>query len=951
MSKNSIILLFFLFSCGLPPQEKCAEIKPLLVELTKLRDSSSLAPAKRIELLPEYETKLKECNGHFDSTHTLVLRRMGDIYDSASYFENGIELYQRSIALIEAHINDPSTKPRDLVPAYYKVSLLNHSLNRTSEKMTALDSCAFIAMRLKYIDLHCLSALYQMTEHAFHIGDYNNCITYSSLCATLALEYAEKGNANEKADGIHYAKSSLEWQVNALLALKRVDQAKKILETKVTEFSNMAQPGDIGFVYGMLGDVFLREKDYEKALAHYNRSFELLAQAPGQAGNCKATLNLIGFEIYFKYLNDKDKALQFFKKALDYPVPHKDKEDSVETLSIYSRIGNVFLNDGKYDIALQYFQKAFDQIETGINESALLQSSFDEILGGKKRGHIVTLIFNKGETYRQKYKVTRDLKDLTKAIEIFKVEDQFLERIKTDQSDAKSKLFWLSDRRKLYELAIDACYANGNMEDAFYFFERSRAVLLYDQLKEQKLISEEDLTTQAQLKKDAAQLEKKFGSLELDSPEKALIQRQLVVTKKELDKIENKLKFKNPLYEQGYFEVGSDLLKTVQQQLAKNKEQLIEFFDGDSSAFVLTITPDKLFLQKLRKESFNKSIDEYVKYLSDRQLLNRDFKGFVNTSNELYRLIFEKQPPQSGKIIVSPDSRYFPVEALLTNANGEKLTYLIEAHPVSYSHSARLLVGQADPVAENTSRNFLGVAPVNFNSSLKQVSLAGSDESLEKLQSSIPRGRSRTLGRATKENFLKEFSQYMVLQLYTHASDGKGEGEPEIYFADSILYLSDLVSDRKPVTRLIVLSACETGTGQWHGGEGVFSFNRGFAALGIPSSITNLWRVENKSTYRLTELFYKHLLEETDIDIALQRAKLEFIKTGTREEQMPYYWASAILAGKTDPIQFDRSFRWDSMFWIIAGIVFTLMIATIWSNYKRARMTMEERKIPNYSFS
>jgi CHAT domain-containing protein len=112
--------------------------------------------------------------------------------------------------------------------------------------------------------------------------------------------------------------------------------------------------------------------------------------------------------------------------------------------------------------------------------------------------------------------------------------------------------------------------------------------------------------------------------------------------------------------------------------------------------------------------------------------------------------------------------------------------------------------------------------------------------------------------------------------LYTHSSDSSGRGEPVIYFADSALYLSDLISEYKPLARLIVLSACETGAGKVYNGEGVFSFNRGFAAIGIPAAITNLWSVENASTYKLTELFYKYLTRGIPSDIALQKAKLEF---------------------------------------------------------------------------
>jgi hypothetical protein len=99
----------------------------------------------------------------------------------------------------------------------------------------------------------------------------------------------------------------------------------------------------------------------------------------------------------------------------------------------------------------------------------------------------------------------------------------------------------------------------------------------------------------------------------------------------------------------------------------------------------------------------------------------------------------------------------------------------------------------------------------------------------------------------------------------------------------------------------------------------VFSFNRGFATVGIPSCVSNLWQASNKATYRLTELFYKYLADGLPLDIALQKAKKEFRETATvNEEKLPYYWAAPILVGKTDPIPLPAKTKWG----LIAGAVF-----------------------------
>ena len=180
----------------------------------------------------------------------------------------------------------------------------------------------------------------------------------------------------------------------------------------------------------------------------------------------------------------------------------------------------------------------------------------------------------------------------------------------------------------------------------------------------------------------------------------------------------------------------------------------------------------------------------------------------------------------------------------------------------------------------------MGIAPVNYPSAFSLASLAGKRSfAVRKFLIIFGNAVNQVASAASRNNFMQQFSQYSIIQLYTHASDSSINNEPVIYFADSALYLSDLINEYKPHTRLIVLSACETGTGKIYQGEGVFSFNRGFAALGIPAAITNLWSVDNTSTYLLTELFYKWLAKGFPTDVALQKAKLEFLQTDRKKNQ------------------------------------------------------------------
>lgn len=93
-------------------------------------------------------------------------------------------------------------------------------------------------------------------------------------------------------------------------------------------------------------------------------------------------------------------------------------------------------------------------------------------------------------------------------------------------------------------------------------------------------------------------------------------------------------------------------------------------------------------------------------------------------------------------------------------------------------------------------------------------------------------------------------------------------------------------------TDLVILSACESGLGDVRGDEGVFGLQRSFKIAGVKNLIVSLWKVPDKETAELMELFYSNWIEKK---MPLEEAFAEAQKGMRIKYTEPYYWAAFIL--------------------------------------------------------
>jgi CHAT domain-containing protein len=102
-------------------------------------------------------------------------------------------------------------------------------------------------------------------------------------------------------------------------------------------------------------------------------------------------------------------------------------------------------------------------------------------------------------------------------------------------------------------------------------------------------------------------------------------------------------------------------------------------------------------------------------------------------------------------------------------------------------------------------------------------------------------------------------------------------------------------------TKLVVLSACETGVGKVTNGDGVYGLRRALVIAGAESLVMSLWQVDDEATKDLMVGYYARLAKGESRSSALRDVQLELQKKDKFKH--PYYWASFLPAGDNSPLK------------------------------------------------
>ncbi len=672
----------------------------------------------------------------------------------------------------------------------------------------------------------------------------------------------------------------------------------------------------------------------------------------------------------YEAFGDWDNALLLYKKAEAYYITTNNK---IEELFIINNIALLYSRIGKHKEANRYYNEIIktspdeEQIATAYNNLGYFLPDIaakDKIAYAQKAVHIILekeidntlftlptleviqksgyeqdiLIYfiDLANHYVQAYKEEGDQQYVLEAQNTLYAIDQLVSLIRHQSTSEQSKLFWIEKGVNVYMLAVEVSYLLNKPDDAFYFMEKNKALLLQENIKTFQAKLELDIPKNI-LEREYNLYYKRLSALKKsqDFPDDTQLGNQFTQHHHTYTTFMDSLTKEYP----AYAKIKKEIKITPLTEIANENTSFVEFILSEEKGYGLFYSSqEKIIFEIPDVATLQQELKEVKNYITSPILTKEERKTLHEKSFSVFEKLFSFPDAatqlKDEKIIIVPDHNLqtFPFEVLSTRKEGKlSESYLIHHTEVAYLQSFSVFeqIKQAYTYPE---AKLLIVAPHTYqDTSLPE--LTGAKSLID--NASLYEGTTVLFEeKATASNFLKYQGDQEIIHLNTHAGVDARTQTPWIAFQDQKITLEDLYGIKNQA-ELIILDACKTNTGELALGEGIMSLSRGFFYNGSQSVLASLWNVNEKSSNTLLNSFYDEMRTGGTKSKALQVSKIKYIKEHQFSEALPYYWAAFTLTGSTKPIIMTPETSFSAVTYILlilgVGILVFLCKRYIWN--------------------
>ncbi len=784
-----------------------------------------------------------------------------------------------------------------------------------------------------------LAAVYQQ------MGEYTLAINY--LEATLPIFEEAYGALSYELGQSYNELGITHWK------LQQYEEAHQALDQARAIFLEAYGPEDVDVARTFInsGNVFDDENKPAEALQQYAAALQIYDLAAPQSLIRAAVFNNQG--VVLRKQKEWQKAEEALRQSLSLKAEVLGYAPHEEKAAVWDNIGDLHCDQSNYEEALQAYQQAILNRIPAFEDPNYLnnpQLKAQQIPGGWQP--LLVVMISKARTLRMLYQENKDAGTLQAALESARLCDLIIDRLLQAFTTRQAKLFLRQQSSEAYEEGLLICEliyeANPEqqvLDEAFFFIEKSRAVLLAARLQDYSAqtfagIPESLQKEEQSLRADIAYLENALIQLPESDENVARIEElqiQLASKQQAFTAFIQQLEKDYPRYYQQKYQLQLASSKQLDKYLGKNAAW-ISYLIGQKNAFAL-IRQDKTWrlIRLLDPETWQPQLQLLQTGLHQQRPV-MPAEDFLANSSSLYKTLWaplaEFTLPE--RIFLSPSGSLFalPFELLTSSTdagnNWKKTNFLIHRYQFSYAYSASLLLNYQASAKNDSTLPYLGIAP-EFSAQSQLPQLAYSQEEVSGIQALF--GGNILIGQnANKRNFLSQAQDYRILHFSTHASTDAGGWIAFSGTQDSTarLYLNELYP-LQLTADLAVLGACETGSGEVVSGEGVLSMAHAFAYAGCPSTVSSLWPVYHSTTTTILRGFYSYLYEGYSKDEALRMAKLDYLSSEDLDKVSahPAYWAAFIHFGAPDALYTNNKAA------ILWGIAALLLLATFWWLWRR----------------
>lgn len=695
-----------------------------------------------------------------------------------------------------------------------------------------------------------------------------------------------------------------------------------------------------------MGDMHYELGNDSLALLHYNQT-----QLGSEGINLDPTIGNIqeGDSLLQKGLVDQ--AVLIYNKAYERRV-ELFGQDHFYTGVCKNYYARALSRAGNKKKSLRAYQDAIDILVLEMDETSIYDNPNPEMKVSSSK-YLIESLIAKAQLMEELFQETNELIDLETAYETYKLVFTLFGQLNSIELSEDSRAYWIRKTRTVYEDGIKTGLVlydfTGDLRllaELFAYSEQNKALLLAESIRTNqvnefanvpKAIVERENELSIRINDYSGKIESEL--VRCDKARSNLMdlwKYELLSLKDEQTQFLSMLKSKYPNYYKLKYDFTLPDLGEIRSKFIQEDDLYVSYFWGENSILVFAISDDTLTCRVVDDlEEVRKNIVEYRELISRKQNFlskpQKSFESYNRLSYELYLDLIsnELQRNKAKNLIISTDGllSYLPFESLIKNETKSRkrdylnLDYLLYDYSIGYCQSAKIGVYLSE--VEMFQNTYIGLAPDYSSEWFTEYSLGILNYNQKEVVEASDQmsGESRIQNTAT-ESWLKEHSKRAgILHLAAH---GDLEDEhsllSKIYLNpseedDGVLHMYEIYNMKIPA-ELVVLSACNTGTGELAMGEGIMSLERAFQYAGSRSILSTLWSADDQSSLNIVTEFLSQVQKGKSKSESLRQAKIAYLKNASPEVSNPFYWANFRISGNNHALNLNKDGK-DYMWWVL----------------------------------